>query len=47
MYIAVTQYMLGVKPTWDGLKVNPCLPEDWKDIKVTRQFRGETYHFNL
>ncbi|MBQ8649216.1 MAG: hypothetical protein IJ470_04015 [Clostridia bacterium] len=47
MYIAVTQYMLGVKPTWEGLKVNPCLPKDWKDIKVTRKFRGETYRFNL
>lgn len=47
MYIAVTQFILGVRPTWDGLKVNPCLPENWKTASVTRYFRGKEYKFNL
>lgn len=47
MYIAVTQFILGVRPTWDGLKVNPCLPESWKTASVTRYFRGKEYKFNL
>lgn len=47
MYIAVTQFILGVRPTWDGLKVNPCLPESWKTASVTRCFRGKEYKFNL
>lgn len=47
MYIAVTQFILGVRPTWDGLKVNPCLPESWKTASVTRYFRGKEYKFDL
>ena len=47
MYLAVTQYMLGVKPTWEGLAVKPCLPREWKSVTVTRNFRGETYQFEL
>lgn len=47
MYIAVTQYMLGIRPAWEGLQVKPCLPEDFKGAKVTRSFRGEQYTFEL
>ncbi len=47
MYIAVTQYILGVKPTWDGLEVKPCLPSAWDKASVTRQFRGKEYKFDL
>lgn len=47
MYVAVTQYILGIKPTWNGLEVKPCLPSTWKSAKATRQFRGKTYTFDL
>ncbi len=47
MYIAVTQYILGIKPTWNGLEVKPCLPSAWQKAKATRTFRGETYTFDL
>ncbi len=47
MYIAVTQYMLGVKPTWEGLKFQPCLPSEWKNVTIKREFRGKTYNFKL
>jgi cellobiose phosphorylase len=42
-YVAVTQWILGVRPEHDGLRVDPCLPADWGAITVTRRFRGSTY----
>jgi cellobiose phosphorylase len=32
--------VLGIRPTWEGLLIRPCLPPDWKEAKATRQFRG-------
>ncbi len=46
-YIAATQYILGIRPTLDGLTVQPCLPSDWRDVQVTRRFRGQNYRINL
>jgi cellobiose phosphorylase len=47
MYIAVSQYLLGVRPQWDGLLVDPCLPADWTEAQVTREFRGTVYRINI
>ena len=47
MYIAATQYILGGKAKWDGLEINPCMPADWKNVKITRVFRGCTYHITV
>jgi len=47
MYIAVTQYMLGIKPKWEGLEINPCLSKDMLPAKVTRVFRGKTYNITI
>ncbi len=47
MYVAATQYILGIKPTWEGLIAEPCLPSEWEGVRVTRRFRGETYNFDL
>lgn len=47
MYIAVTQYMLGVKAKWDGLEIDPCLTKEMLPAKVTRVFRGVTYHITI
>ncbi len=47
MYIAATQYILGVKAKWDGLEIAPCMPKDWKDVKITRKFRGCTYNITI
>jgi len=38
-FYAVTQYMLGIRPEYDGLLVDPCIPTDWKGFKATRKFR--------
>ncbi len=47
MYIAATQYMLGVKAKWDGLEITPCLAAQMLPAKVTRKFRGVTYHITI
>ncbi len=47
MYVAATQYMLGIKPEWGGLRIKPCLAEALLPAQVTRQFRGCTYHINI
>ena len=39
MYIAATQYILGIRPELDGLRIDPCLPSAWEDIRVERTFR--------
>lgn len=40
MDIAVTQYLLGIRPELNGLRIAPCLPTDWPGFAVTRLFRG-------
>jgi cellobiose phosphorylase len=40
MYIAATQYILGIRPEWEGLRIDPCLPSDWEEVRIERNFRG-------
>ena len=42
-FYAVTQYILGIQPDYDGLKIDPCIPPEWNGYKITRKFRGATY----
>jgi N,N'-diacetylchitobiose phosphorylase len=42
-YTAVTRWILGVRLSFDGLIVDPCIPADWKEFRVTRQWRGATF----
>lgn len=46
-YYAATQYLLGIQPDFDGLKVNPCIPGAWKEFSVVRKWRGATYHIHV
>jgi cellobiose phosphorylase len=46
-YQAATRYILGLMPAYAGLEVNPCIPKAWKGFKVTRRFRGATYHIEV
>jgi len=46
-YYAITQYILGIKPDYDGLIVNPCIPADWKGFTVNRKFRGANYEIRV
>ncbi|MBO0868488.1 MAG: glycosyl transferase [Micromonosporaceae bacterium] len=42
-YAAITQWILGIRPDFDGLRVDPVLPRDWRGFRATRRFRGATY----
>ena len=42
-FVNVSQYILGVIPTLQGLKIDPCIPHDLAGFTVTRQYRGATY----
>lgn len=46
-YFAATRYILGVRPGYDGLEVDPCVPGDWKDFQITRVWRGATYQISV
>jgi cellobiose phosphorylase len=46
-YQAGIKYILGILPTYQGLKIDPCIPSDWDTFTVTRQFRGATYHITI
>jgi N,N'-diacetylchitobiose phosphorylase len=46
-YFSATQYILGLRPEWDGLRVDPCIPSTWKGFKATRRFRGCTIQIEV
>ena len=46
-FYAITQYILGIQPTYDGLRIDPCIPADWKEYAVKRIFRGITYNITV
>ena len=46
-YYAITQYILGIKPAYEGLEINPCIPSAWKEYQVKRRFRGATYNITV
>jgi len=40
---AIAEHILGIKPGFDGLMIDPCVPSHWDGYQVTRKFRGATY----
>ena len=46
-FYTITQYILGVKPDYNGLLMNPCIPKKWDGFKMKREFRGATYHIEV
>jgi cellobiose phosphorylase len=45
--VAITQWILGIRPDYDGLRVDPCIPADWSEFTVVRSFRGATYRIHV
>jgi len=45
--VASAQYILGVRPWYDGLIVDPCIPEAWDGFKIKRIFRKAVYHIQV
>lgn len=46
-YVAISQHILGIRPDFDGLLVEPCLPAEIKECTVTRIFRGKKYIIDI
>lgn len=46
-YIAATQHILGIRPDWNGLTVDPVIPSAWDGFEVDRHFRGADYHITV
>lgn len=42
-YRAATQYILGIRPTYQGLELAPVIPSNWEGFRAVRKFRGATY----
>ena len=43
----ISQYILGVYPTLNGLQINPCIPKDFGDFNIEREYRGARYHISV
>ena len=46
-FTCISQYLLGIQPTLQGLQLNPCIPHDMKGYKLDRTYRGTTYHITF
>lgn len=46
-YFSATRYMLGICPDYDELKIDPCIPAEWKEYRVTRVWRGAEYKITV
>jgi cellobiose phosphorylase len=45
--VAITQWILGIRPDYTGLRIAPVIPSDWKGFKATRLFRGVRYEISV
>jgi N,N'-diacetylchitobiose phosphorylase len=46
-YFSATRYMLGIRPDFEKLIIDPCIPADWKEFYVLREWRGVKYHITV
>ncbi len=46
-FVNVSQHILGIYPTLNGLSVDPCIPSDMEGFTVTRQYRGASYEIKV
>ncbi|MBD3224330.1 MAG: glycosyl transferase family 36 [Caldithrix sp.] len=40
-------YILGIRPDYNGLTIDPCVPQSWREYRVFRKFRGKSYRINV
>ena len=46
-YFSATRYILGIRPGFDELVIDPCIPAEWKSFQVQRSWRGAEYHITV
>ncbi len=43
----MSQFILGIRPQFDGLEIDPCVPSNFGSFTVERKFRGATYEITV
>ena len=46
-FYAVSQYILGIQPDYNGLKIDLCIPQKWQNLTITRKFRNAVYNIKI
>jgi cellobiose phosphorylase len=46
-YVAITQWILGIRPEFDGLRIEPVIPDSWQGFKVARSYRGFRFEIEV
>ena len=46
-FYVISQYILGIKPDWDGLTIDPCIPQSWDGYTIIRRFRNADYEIEI
>jgi len=46
-YVAITQWILGIRPTYEGLQVAPVIPQGWETFRANRMYRGTRYEIHV
>jgi cellobiose phosphorylase len=46
-YYSATQYILGIRPEINGLRIDPCIPSAWSGFSAVRRFRGKTLRITI
>ncbi|MBQ3662546.1 MAG: glycosyl transferase [Clostridia bacterium] len=46
-FVSISQYILGIQPTLNGLQINPCIPRDLHSFRIIRRYRGATYRITV
>lgn len=46
-FYAISRFILGVRPSYDGLLIDPCIPNDWNGFEVRRKFRDAEYRIKV
>ena len=46
-FVNVSQYILGIRPTFDGLEIDPCIPSEMDGFQAVRRYRGSSFHITV
>ncbi|MBN1114470.1 MAG: N,N'-diacetylchitobiose phosphorylase [Oligoflexia bacterium] len=46
-YYSTASYIMGIRPEYNGLTIDPCIPSDWKEFSVYRKFRGKDFNITV
>jgi cellobiose phosphorylase len=46
-FVAITQWILGIRPTYEGLRISPVIPQDWQGFTAERVYRGVRYEIHV